>query len=581
MGGGRLAVIGSIADLLADYRAGHSRPSEVAGEVLDRLGEDPGPAWITLVDPHALRAAARSLDAADPGLPLYGIPFAVKDNIDVGGLPTTAACPGFAREADRDAAVVERLLGAGALLVGKTNMDQFATGLVGTRSPYGTPACVFDGERVPGGSSSGSGVAVALGHVMFALGTDTAGSGRVPAAFNELVGIKPTRGLVSNRGVLPACRGLDCVSVLARSVADAAAVLAVAAAFDPADAWSRAPRVPTSPRHGRVAVPLDGQLIFQEADAAAAWEQACREAAATWELVRVDIGALLEAADLLYDVWVSERTADLGDIVAAEPDGLDPTVAAIVRAGAGLRAVDVFAGQHRLAELHRAACPIWEQADALLLPTTPGHPRLDEVAADPVGVNARLGRFTNFVNLLDLAAIAVPGPRRPDGLPGGVSLIAPAFHDHRLMSLAAEWRGEPRPASSGATRLVVVGAHMSGLPLNGELTSRGARLVRRARTAPVYRLFALPGAGVPRPGLVRTIHGGAAVEAEVWELAPAAVGELLEGVPAPLGIGRVTLEDGEDAAGFVCEGYATHGAIDVTSHGGWRAYLDAADMERP
>jgi allophanate hydrolase len=251
-------------------------------------------------------------------------------------------------------------------------------------------------------------------------------------------------------------------------------------------------------------------------------------------------------------------------------------VAGIVRAGASRSAVDVFTGEHRLAALRRAAAPIWEAADALALPTTPGHPRIAEVAADPVGVNSMLGRFTNFVNLMDLAAVALPGPRRPDGLPGGVTLVAPAFHDRRLLDIAAAWRGEARPAAPGVARLVVVGAHMSGLPLNNELTQRGGRLVRAARTAPWYRLVALPGSGVPRPGLVRVAGGGASVEAEVWEIAPAALGDLLGGVPAPLGIGRVVLDDGEEAAGFLCEAYAAQEAIDVTASGGWRAYLAEA-----
>jgi allophanate hydrolase len=471
---------------------------------------------------------------------------------------------------------VERLRAAGALLVGKTNMDQFATGLVGTRSPYGTSPSVFDPRRVSGGSSSGSAVAVALGHIAFALGTDTAGSGRVPAAFNELVGLKPTRGLISTRGVVPACRSLDCVSVLARSARDAATVLDVAAAFDPEDPWSRREEIPTAPRHGRVAVPRDGQLAFDERDAATAWKAARARASDRWELVPVDIEPLLEAAGLLYDVWVAERTSALGAAIAAEPAGLDPTVAQIVRAGGSLSAIDVFLGERRLAKLRRAAAPIWEAADALALPTTPGHPRIADVAADPVGVNASLGRFTNFVNLLDLAAVALPGPRRPDGLPAGVSLVAPAFHDRRLLDMAAVWREEEPPESHGGVHVVVVGAHMSGLPLNHELTRRGARLVRSAQTAPVYRLLALPSDGVPRPGLVRVAGGGASVQGEVWEMAPAALGDLLGSIPAPLGIGRVTLDDGEEAAGFLCEAYAAAGAADITAFGGWRAYLSAA-----
>jgi allophanate hydrolase len=403
----------------------------------------------------------------------------------------------------------------------------------------------------------------------------------VPAAFNELVGLKPTRGLISTCGVVPACRSLDCVSVLARSARDAAAVLDVAAAFDPEDPWSRREEIPTAPRHGRVAVPRDGQLEFDEREAAAAWKDARARASERWELVPVDIEPLLEAARLLYDVWVAERTAALGTVIAAEPAGLDPTVAQIVVAGGALSAIDVFLGERRLAKLRRASAPIWDAADALALPTTPRHPRIAEVAADPVGVNASLGRFTNFVNLLDLAAVALPGPRRPDGLPAGMSLVAPAFHDRRLLAMAASWREEEPPESHGGVHVVVVGAHMSGLPLNDELTRRGARLVRSARTAPVYRLLALPSDGVPRPGLVRVAGGGASVHAEVWEIAPAAVGDLLGSIPAPLGIGRVALDDGEEAAGFLCEAYAAADATDITAFGGWRAYLSAERAGAP
>ena len=559
----------AVTGLLADYRARRLDPSDLVG----RLPAHDLPVWITRVPDAELRATAAALDAGDRSLPLYGVPFAVKDNIDVAGLPTTAGCPGFAVIAEQTAPVVQRLLDAGALLVGKTNMDQFATGLVGTRSPYGVPASVFDAGRVSGGSSSGSALAVALGEVAFSLGTDTAGSGRVPAAFNELVGLKPTRGLLSTRGVVPACASLDCVSVFTSDVAGAAAVLRVAAAPDAQDPWSRAFAPQTAPRRAVIGVP-DWPLAFTEPAAEAAWEHALSRAAECWTLVPVDVAPLLEAAPLLYAAWVAERTADLGAIVGDGLAGLDPTVAAIVRGGAQRSAVDVFIAQHRLAQLRLEAEPVWAAADALLLPTVPGHPTLAEVAADPVGTNEALGRFTNFVNLMDLAALALPGPRRPDGLPGGITLLAPAFHDHRLLDLGAAWHGEPVAGSEpGTVRLAVVGAHMRGLPLNAQLTERGGRLVAATRTAPTYRLFALAGG---RPGLIRVRAGGGAVEAEVWELAPAALGELLGLIPSPLALGRVVLEDGQEVTGFVCEAAGAEGATDITDHGGWRAYLDTA-----
>jgi allophanate hydrolase len=565
----------AIPELLAAYRDGRLTPSIVAAEVRERVAACEQPVWISTVPADELAAAAARLDLGDNALPLYGIPFAVKDNIDVAGMETTAGCPGFAYVAERSATVVERLIEAGALLIGKTNMDQFATGLVGTRSPYGRCSSVFDPARVSGGSSSGSAVAVALGQVSFALGTDTAGSGRVPAAFNEIVGIKPTRGLLSNRGVVPACASLDCVSVLAADVRGAAAVLAVAEGFDDEDPYSRRAYTPSTPRHGRVAVPFAQQLAFEDEDARRAWTDALAQAGEHWDIPEVDITPLLDAAPLLYTVWVAERAADLSGVVAAGPAGLDPTVARLVLGGSAVPGARVFEAQHRVAALRRAAAPIWDGVDALLMPTVPGHPTHDDVAADPVGVNEKLGRFTNFVNLMDLAALALPGPRRADGLPSGVTLLAPAFHDSRLAELGAQWSGFATPAAPrGNVPLAVVGAHMSGLPLNHQLTERGGRLAAKTRTAPIYRLYALPGSGTRRPGLVRSPDGeGCAIDAEVWELTPAALGELLSQVPAPLAIGRVTLEDGSEVAGFICEAYAAATAEDVSAFGGWRAYL--------
>ena len=555
---------------------GSERPSETAARLCERIDRCDQSVWITRVAPDDVLDAARRLDDADPSLALYGVPFAVKDNIDVAGLPTTAGCPGAAYVPDRTAPAVQRLLDAGALLVGKTNMDQFATGLTGTRSPYGVCSSVFDADRVGGGSSSGSALAVALGLVAFALGTDTAGSGRVPAAFNGIVGVKPTRGLVSARGIVPACASLDCVSIFAAGVVDAAAVLDVLAAPDPLDPWSRAGPGSPRPVRGRIGVPCPGQAEPEDAAGRVAWASARAQAAVAWALVEIDISPLLDAAPLLYDVWVAERTASLGAVLDADPEGLDPTVAAVIGGGAAVAGVDVFAATHRLAELRARAAAIWAQVDAVMLPTAPLHPRHDEVAADPIGVNDRLGRFTNFANLHDLAALALPGPMRVDGLPFGVTLFAPAFEDRRLLALGAAWSGCDLPPSAASAVLAVAGAHMSGLPLNSQLTDRGARLLRTARTAPHYRLYALPGAGVRRPGLVRAPGAGASIELELWEIAPAALGSLIGLVPAPLAVGRVELIDGTDVTGFVCEGYAGAGAEDVTAYGGWRAYLDRA-----
>ncbi len=582
----------TVTQLLGDYRAGRRRPSEVAEAVGTAAAATEEPVWISLVSQQELEARGRALDRADPELPLYGIPFGVKDNIDVAGMETTAACPSYAQVANAHAPVVQALLDAGAMLVGKTNMDQFATGLVGTRSPYGALSSVFAADRVSGGSSSGSAVAVALGLVPFTLGTDTAGSGRVPAAFNGLVGVKPTRGLLSTRGVVPACASLDCISIFTRNVADAALVLDVACEFDPDDVWSRLARPSTRARRGVVGVPEPGQAVPDDDGARGAWSAARARVGETWTPEQVDVSPLLAAAPLLYDVWVAERTAALGAFVATRPTGLDPIVASIIARGAAVPAVAAFEAMHRVAELRRAAEGIWQRVDALVLPTASIHPTHAQVDSDPVAINDRLGRFTNFANLLDMAAVALPAEKRADGLPFGITLFGPAGEDRRLLELGAEWLGEqafaesawgeiapggqaPEEPSPEEVELAVVGAHMDGLALNPQLTLRGARLVRRTLTAPHYRLYALDGCDPPRPGLVRVRNDGMSVEAEVWRLARTALGSLLAEIHRPLGLGRIDLEDGTSVIGFLCEGYAVDESRDITHHGGWRGYLSS------
>ncbi|MGY1618239.1 allophanate hydrolase [Geodermatophilus sp. SYSU D00691] len=550
--------------------ATRTTPVTAASEAARALGR---PAFVHVLDPDEIRALAPAA-----GGPLAGVPVAVKDNIDVAGVPTTAACPALTTPAATSATVVRRLLDAGAVPVAKTNLDQFATGLVGTRSPYGACASVASAAHVSGGSSSGSAVAVAAGVVPLALGTDTAGSGRVPAAFNGLVGVKPTRGLVPTRGVLPACPSLDCVTTLTRDVALARTALGVLAGPDPDDPWSRpapAGLPPGVARTMRVVAAPAGPLDLAPAHAAA-WERALAHAATVARLVPVDVSAFLEAARLLYGgPFLAERLAAFGALL--EPDGphLDPTVRRIVLGAAGITGADVFRGQQRLAELRAAAMPAFVGADALLLPVTPDHPTLAEVAANPVGVNARLGTYTNMVNLLDLCAVAVPAGRRDDGLPFGVQLLAPAFADGPLLDLAARWLGEPvdPPATRGL--LAVAGAHLSGQPLNPQLVELGGRLHARARTAAGYRMYRVPGP-LPRPGLVRDAGGPAdGLEVEVWNLPPAGVGELLASVAAPLALGPVELDDGTVVPGFLTDPSGVDSAAEITAHGGWRAFLAA------
>lgn len=501
--------------------------------------------WIDLrpeADVQAEFAAARG--------PLAGKLLAVKGNIDVAGLPTTAGCPAYAYQPAADAPVIARLRAAGAVVIGTTNMDQFATGLVGTRSPYGAVRNAIDPTRVSGGSSSGSAVAVALGIADLALGTDTAGSGRIPAAFNGIVGMKPTYGLIPTDGVVPACRSLDCVSIFARTVAEASLALACVADQPPAPVL-RAPY--------RLGVPTSlGPL-------APGWAAAFQSAVARFrdvELVPVDFDVFMAAAKLLYGgAFVAERYTAVGEFVDAHPSDVDPTVGAIIAAARDIPAHRLFADQEELARLRALAADELDRVDALVMPTTVEHPTIAEVAADPVGVNSRLGRFTNFVNLLGLAALAIPAGT-VDGLPFGISLVGRAHTDNTLAALANLFPTTP---------LAVVGAHLTGQPLNAELVSRGGVLAQRTTTAPAYRLFAL-NTVPPKPGLVRAPDGGT-VEAEVWHLPVAAFGDFVASLPAPMSIGKVELADGSWVPGFTCERHALDNAKDITSYGGWRAYL--------
>ena len=575
--------------LRSAYRAGTLRPEAVLRDVyaaIERRGPDR--VWIDLVPREvALGRLEEAMGRAQEGAPapLLGVPFAVKDNIDVAGRPTTAGCPAFAYKPEATAPVVRRLEAAGAILIGKTNLDQFATGLTGTRSPYGALSSVADPDYIAGGSSSGSAVAVASRLVSFALGTDTAGSGRVPAAFNGIVGLKPTRGLLSTTGVVPACRSLDCVSIMAHTVGDAATVLAEARGYDPADPYSRELRGPGPGLAAafRFGVPPPAQReFFGDTAAAELYERAlARLESLGGRRVEIDFSPFRAAADLLYEgPWVAERLAAIRPFFEAQPEEIHPVVRAIIGGGAAMSAADAFSGLHRLQALRRAADGQWAGMDVLALPTTPTIYRHEAVAREPIRLNANLGYYTNFVNLLDCCAVAVPAGARSSGLPFGLSFVAPAFHDELLVALGLAWQGAGEPATSPASgdrvRLAVVGAHLAGEPLNHELTDRGARLVRACRTAPAYRLYALTGPGPARPGLVRVpAPRGEAIEVEVWEMSEAAFGGFVAAVPPPLAIGTLALEDGESVKGFLCEAHAAEGAGDISAWGGWRAYRAA------
>jgi len=542
--------------------------------------------WIARADPAALRAAAAAIDArvaAGERLPLAGVPYAAKDNIDVAGLETTAACPAFAYAPERSATVIERLEVAGAICVGKTNLDQFATGLVGTRSPYGIPRNAYNRDYVSGGSSSGSAVATAAGLVAFALGTDTAGSGRVPAAFNHLVGFKPSKGRWSTRGLVPACRSLDCITVFADALGDAALVDDVLAGFDAEDAFSR-PRddVPLSGR--RIGVPRkDQRQFFGDVEAEFLYDRALAALAQVGELVEIDIDPLLEAAQLLYGgPWVAERTAAIAALLESNPLAIDPVVREVIAPGSAMKATDLWNGIYRLAELARAAQGMWEGVDALAFPTTGTTYRVAELLEAPVALNSNLGRYTNFVNLLDMAAIAVPAGAKSNSTGFGITLIGPAHTDKALIELAGAYLSvaalkPPPPLDLGdrmdTVKLAVVGAHLEGMPLHWQLTSRNASFVGAATTAPAYRLYAMADSVPPKPALVHVGKGGAEIALEVYELDLASFGSFTAEVPPPLAIGTVTLADGSSVKGFVAEPRALTGAEDITHLGGWRAYI--------
>ncbi len=610
------------AELAARYRAG-ATPAEVVASTYDRIAAHNDPALFIHLLPHEqAQAYARALRGRDPAtLPLFGVPFVIKDNIDLAGVPTTAGCPAFAYTPTVNAPAVERLIAAGAIPIGKTNLDQFATGLVGVRSPYGVPRNALIPTIIPGGSSSGSGCAVAAGLVPFALGTDTAGSGRVPAAMGNIVGLKPTCGLVSTRGVVPAVRSLDCVSVFASCVADAKTVLDIIGGFDAADPLSRRAQParpvakPGSAEHQlgidvkpdakpswcsalpggtRVGIPSDMVLATCVPAVRDAFTTACNSLRTLGcSIVEIDYTPFAEAAASLYGgAWVAERTAAVGDFIAAHPDECHPVVRDIILSGRTATAVTTHRDRYRLLELRRAAEAAWALCDALMLPTVPEYPTVNAVLADPVKLNSRLGTFTNFANLFDTAALSVPVGTMADGLAASVTLFAPAWSDAFLADLGAALHARTghglgndraalvpaaRPPSGWGVALAVVGAHLTGQPLNRQLTDHGAQLEETTRTAAKYRLYHLP-TTPPKPGMVRVAEGGGHIQVEVWRLDETAFGRFVTSIPMPLGIGRIELEDGRVVNGFVCEPYGVAGCTDITAHGGWRAFRTASGV---
>lgn len=593
----------TISAIVGQHRAKTMSPAETVARSFKRIRDHGDPAiFIHLRDEADAVAEAEALSKKDAAqLPLYGVPFAVKDNIDVAGLPTTAACPAFSYLPSQDANTVARLRAAGAIVVGKTNLDQFATGLVGVRSPYGIPQNPIRGDLVPGGSSSGSAVAVSAGLVPFSLGTDTAGSGRVPAMLNNIVGLKPSLGLMSTFGVVPACRTLDCVSIFSLSVDDAMTALNVMAGYDAADPYSRDRSV--APMTGfpaglKLGMPRKGQLLFfGDKQSELGYDAAVARLVALGATpVEIDIEPLYETARLLYEgPWVAERYLVIRDLLASDPAAVHPVTREITIAGAKVTGADAFAALYRLEALRQVARKTFAQIDTLVLPTAPTAYTVAQVLADPIMLNSRLGTYTNFVNLLDLCGLAIPASMRADGIPFGITLLAAAGNDAKLASIGRVFHADTKlkvgakgveqlplaPIANAPGRddvaIVAVGAHMAGMALNHELTSLGGRLIEATTTAPDYRLYALKGTTPPKPGMLRVApDAGAEIKIEVWALPLKNFGVFVEKVPMPLSIGTVRLANGSSAKGFLVEAEAVKDARDITSFGGWRAFMAAA-----
>ncbi|ADE55086.1 allophanate hydrolase [Coraliomargarita akajimensis] len=568
----------TISTLQASYASGELTPRKLVKELLQKIAAADNPAvWIYPLTEAELEPYLQRLESSDPStLPLYGIPFAIKDNIDLACVPTTAACEAYGYTPELSAPVVEKLLQAGAIPMGKTNLDQFATGLVGVRSPYGVPRNPIAPDRVPGGSSSGSAVALSEGLVSFSLGTDTAGSGRVPAMFNKLWGLKPSRGRLSTSGVVPACRTLDCVSIFALNAGDGQEVLKVAEGFDSADAYSQPTRDVALPKSKRLGVPKPEQLLFfSDVDYQPVWLKALDDLRAQgWDIVEVDFEPFLKAARLLYEgPWVSERTTALKDFLESNADDFFPATRSIIGGGVGNTACEAFAATYKLADLKRESEAVWRGLTAIVTPTAGGFPSLADLEADPIGPNSQLGYYTNFMNLLDLCAVAAPAGETESGLPFGLTWIAPRDADKALVDFAANGPLGTNAAAGDRISILLFGAHMTGLPLNEQVLGLGGEFVAEVQTAPLYKMIYLPEPAPHRPGIIRVGEGGVRIAAEEWSFPKAALGEFLSTIQQPLGLGQLELSDGRKVHGFLCEAEAAEAAEDISSTGGWRGYL--------
>ncbi len=588
----------NIANLRQSYLAKTQSPEQVIEQCLANiLSKEKANAWITVLTSEQLAVYLENLKSKNINdHPLWGIPFAIKDNIDLSGIPTTAGCPDYSYVPEEHAFVVQQLIDAGAIPIGKTNLDQFATGLVGTRSPYGAVTNAFDHTYISGGSSSGSSYAVATGQVSFSLGTDTAGSGRVPAAFNNLIGTKPSRGLLSCRGVVPACLSLDCVTFFTTTQSDANILMEISAVYDDKDTYSRIAKFQQKALGSSftIGVPKEEQLeFFGHPEYFDLFKAACKQLTeAGAKLIEVDITPFLNAATFLYQgPWVAERYHAVGEFIAQDTDKVDPTVAAIIQGGKTLTATETFDGLYKMQDFKKAADSIVNSVDCLVIPTTSHHYTIEEMNKNPIELNSRLGYYTNFINLLDYSALAIPAGFTQQGLPFGITLFADAFADKILQSISEKYlhinnwgmgaTGLAMPTTKNNSRLegyiqvAVCGAHLTGMPLNPQLTDRNSLLVTSTTTSPHYAFYALAGGPPFRPGLKRVSkeENGEAIFVEVWAVPQEHFGSFVAGIPAPLGIGKLELANGDWVTGFICEPYGLDDATDITAFKDWREYI--------
>jgi len=603
----------TIKNLIQRYYSSYVTPTEYINSLLELIRDNDhqtqDPAWISIATDENIASQLKNLDALVKeknitNLPLYGVPFAIKDNIDALGWETTVACPDFIFKPIKNATVVQKLLDAGAILIGKTNLDQFATGLVGTRSPYGIVPNTFNPSYVSGGSSSGSASVVARGLVCFSLGTDTAGSGRIPAAFNNIVGTKPTPGVISTEGVFPACKSLDCVSIMTLTAADAAIILNVLKSTETDQAREAQFHPKSKPIFNftkpiRIGVPTSC-LFLDNGQYQEVFTKAINTAKGlNVEFVPIDIEPFVEAGKLLYDgPWVSERFAVTEDFLKTNPNSFNPTVKQIILNGESYSAAEGFKAIYQLKELEVETKKSWSQCDVIVVPSAPNHPTIEDLKNYPIVKNSELGMYTNFVNLMRLCAVAVPSGFTNSGLPFGITLIAQEGSDHALLHLAAEWqilfdltlgksnmKGTLEELSIPTTKkdvvhIAVVGAHLEGMPLHWQLTERNARLIKACKSANSYRLFSLPNTTPPKPGLVKYSSNGFSIDLEVYEIPSSEVGSFLNLIPEPLGLGNIELEDGTWVKGFICEPYAIEGARDISHLGGWRLFMNQLESQK-